>query len=228
MHEKYKEYVEEQHAPDELIQKTLGQMEQAQKKTPFHRTMPKRWGIVAAACICCILTIFGKNMFWTSDFMFHDMDKVEFTDNFGNATTAKKNITIEEYDSIMKTKVSKLKELPGWEMEGEECFVSYEDGLTWGTNAKEVISDGCRLVLVNENGKVTISVSEHNVVAPAALMTKKSSRYRGTELYLGYDGEQNIYYGAFSKKKCFYVVQAEGVEEEEMSAVLKEILKQIK
>lgn len=227
MHEKYKEYVEEQHAPDELIQKTLGQMEQAQKKTPFHSTVSKRWGVVAAACICCILTIFWENMFWTSNFMFHDMDKVEFTDNFGNATTAKKNITIEEYDSIMKTKVSKLKELSEWETEVTECFVSYEDGLTWGTDAKEVISDGCRLVLKDGERKVTISVSKHNVVAPAVLMKKKSSHYRGTELYLGYDGEEKIYYGAFSKKKCSYAVWAEGIEEEEMSEILKDILKQI-
>ena len=120
--------------------------------------------------------------------------------------------------------MSDMKKLSGWTVTNEESFVSYEDGLTWGSEEQNIISDGCRIYLKKDNVETMIQVSKNEVTAPAILLQKKSNKILKTEVYLGYDKEENAYYAAFMEGECSYTVKGKGLSEKEMTAFLEEVL----
>lgn len=227
MHNKYNEYVEKQHAPRELVQDTMEQMKQMQGKPSY--ITKYQWGkfVAAVACACGIF-ILGGHILIGQKVTYYNMDGMEIVENFGNAATAKKSISVEEYDSMIGTKMVNMKKMSDWNVTNEESFVSYEDGLTWGSEEQEIVSDGCRISLEKDGAKAAVQVSKNNAIAPSELLQKKENRISGMEIYLGYDKEQKMYYGAFTENDCSYVVQCKGLSKKEMTAFLKEILKVIK
>lgn len=226
MHKKYKEYVEQQHAPKDLVQNTLEQMKGMQEKPSY--TTKAQWGkfAAAAACICGVFVV-GSQVFTGAKVTYYQMNGTEIVENFGTTAAAKKSITTEEYDSMFGTKTSSLKTLSGWTVAEEESFVSYEDGLTWGSEEQEIVSDGCRIVLKKDDTEMVIQVSKNEVTAPSVLLQQKAGKILKTEVYLGYDKEQNVYYGTFMEGECSYTIKGKGLTEKEMTDFIKETLKTV-
>lgn len=89
MHKKYKEYVEQQHAPKDLVQNTLEQMKDMQENPSY--TTKAQWGkfAAAAACICSVLVV-GSQVFTGSKVTYYQMNGTETVENFGTTAAAKK------------------------------------------------------------------------------------------------------------------------------------------
>ena len=82
MHKKYKEYVEQQHAPKDLVQNTLEQMKDMQENPSY--TTKAQWGkfAAAAACICGVLVV-GSQIFTGAKVTYYPMNGTEIVENFG-------------------------------------------------------------------------------------------------------------------------------------------------
>lgn len=225
MHEKYKEYVQQQHAPEELVQSTIKQMQKMQAKPSYSMS---HWGKIAVMAACfCGFVILGIYTFTGTKVTYYNIDGMQMEDNFGNATTAKKTITVEQYDDMLGTNLNKIKDSSNWKVTTEEAFISYKDGLTWGSDETEVINDGCSITLEREKANIKIQVSKNNVVASSALLSQKANHILENDIYLGYDKEKNCYYAAFTKGVCSYCIQGENITEKGMTKILKELLKVI-
>ncbi|MDE6759649.1 MAG: hypothetical protein K2J90_03095 [Lachnospiraceae bacterium] len=214
MEQYYKSFMNRQHPSKELIADTVSQMkkisEEGEAGKPSGQDIKTEgiflqytriWKYCAAVCIVVLLIVGG---------IWHQNTQVIYF-NLG-----KENLSVAERD----TEDSQGKTF------GEErnSYLGLDDSDCYVFDRDAELSE-----LVTGQGKITIRTGTVKNCGYQPLYQTKPQRIRGYEIYLGKEeisGEM-IFFAAFNLQNKYYYLESEHVTESEMTASIKELLKQI-
>lgn len=235
MHNKYNEYVDQQHAPDKLIEMTKRQMELEedrlsshadptlinQKKRPFKLT----YAAAMAACICGIVII-SLSYFRTSPFTYSEIQDNTITAR-GSISSLKREITLQEYDALMGTQFNQYETLGDFTRTNATAYVTYKDKLISSVDKdREIESDLCKLIFEHKDGKtLTITASKAKVTAPNVILSISPNSYSDYQIYLARKTQTLEYFAYFQKNGIHYYLEGKQISEHEMNKAIKELLK---
>lgn len=214
MEQHYKSFMNRQHPSKKLIADTISQMKKISEEGETDKSSGQdikgegtflqhtaRWKYCAAAFIFVLLIVGGV---W-----YQNTQVIYFNLGKENLSVAGRDVKGSQGKTFGEERNSYLG------LDDSDCYVF--DG------------DAELSELVTGQGKITIRTGNVKNSGYQPLYQTKPQRIRGQEIYLGkeeLDGEV-IFFAAFTMRNKYYYLEGEYVTESEMTAGIKELLKQI-
>jgi hypothetical protein len=220
----YKNDIDHLHAPEELIQKTLQNIEEEkqkegyQEKIPLHekpqvRKYRRGWGLVLAAAAAVVLALFlpVRDVYeWTlipGTDMIRDLNEQE---------EGSREITVEEYSAWL----------------GVDCTTLIQDASYTGGSAvvvkeKDTVTDDAGIFYYEFEGTdVMVVLSRTHDVMPDSMDDLSASRVDGQEVILARSGSTGSasYYAAGEKDGVSYYLYSASAEENTFREIIKNFL----
>lgn len=234
MHKKYEEYVQQQHAPMELIERTKKQMEleeqhiSSQSGVLFYLRKKKiykpAYMTAIAACFCGIL-IFSLTLLNDSGFTYTELESKDTRLHLA-LTSFKKELTLQEYDTLIGTHFSDYQDFGSFTRSNDVSYVTYKDKfITSDEENREIEADFCILTFTNKNGHTfTIHASKTKTITPNAILSTKPNQYLGCHVYLACQKDSNTYFASFQKNDMHYFLEGKQMTKQEMDDIIKKVM----
>lgn len=224
MKNSYKNDIDHLHAPEELIQKTLQNIEEEKQKEDYQEKIPllekprvrkyrRGWGIVLAAAAVAVLALFlpARDIYeWTlipGTDMFRDLNEQE---------EGSQKITVEEYSAWI----------------GFDCTALINDAAYTGGSAivvkeNDTVTDDAGIFYYEFDGTdVMVVLSRTRDVVPDSMNDLKASRIDGQDVILARSSSTGSasYYAAGEKNGVSYYLYCASAEESTFQEIIKNFL----
>ncbi len=220
MKNNYRDQINNIHAPRELIDQTKIKMQEEYNK----KISPKKNNrvfayVAAAACLLFTLTAGGLIKMSLITPKYEEVDLVyndEMDLDFGLINPNEKDVSVDEFDKIWGTRISKISEVNNATMTDSLANIVYTDSIPPEA----------------ESGKTRINFNEYCLKASTKsdLMINELSKdvdINDVKVYFGIDSNDKTYVACFKKDNMWYQLVGKADSSKEFTKLVKKIINQL-